>query len=79
MERLNNLDNVLADVERAGATIWEEKSNWCWNGLQIVGFFWGEASRRPHASEDEMVWNWPWCENRTKCRAILEYYTYYQI
>jgi len=29
MEHLQNLDNLLADVERAEATISGEKSDWC--------------------------------------------------
>jgi len=36
MEHLQNLDNVLADVERAGATISGYNSNWCWNGVTTL-------------------------------------------
>jgi hypothetical protein len=71
MEHLQNLDNVLADVERAGATISGEKSDWCWNGVKIVGFVCGEAERWPQASMVDKVWNWPRCENRTECRACV--------
>jgi hypothetical protein len=79
MEHLQNLDNVLADVERAGATISGEKSDWCWNGVKIVGFVCGEAGRWPQASKVDKVWNWPRCENRTECRAFLGLCTYYRI
>jgi len=36
IEHLQNLDDVLAEVERAGATISGETSDWCWNRVQIV-------------------------------------------
>ena len=71
MEHLQNLDNVLADVERAGVTISGEKSDWCWNGVKIVGFVCGEAGRWPQASKVDKLCNWPWCENRTESRAFL--------
>jgi len=79
MEHLQNLDNVLADVERAGATISGEKSDWCWNGVNIVGCVCGEAGRWPQASKVDKVWNWPRCENRTECKAYLGISTYYRI
>jgi len=37
MEHLQNLDNALADVERAGSTTSEEKSGWCWKWVKILG------------------------------------------
>jgi hypothetical protein len=79
MEHLQNLDYVLADVERAGATMSGEMSDWCWNGVKIVGFVCGEAGRWPQASKVDKVWNWPRCENRTECRAFLGLCTYYRI
>jgi len=69
MERLQNLNNVPADVERGGATISGEKSDWCWNGVKIVGFVCGEAGRWLQASDVDEVWDWPRCENCTKSRA----------
>jgi hypothetical protein len=79
MKHLQNLDNVLADVERAGGTISGEKSNWCRNSVKIVGFVCGDAGRWAQASNVDMVWNWPWCENRTECRGFLGNCTYYRI
>ena len=79
MEHLQNLDNVLADVERAGATISGEMSNWCWNGVTIVGFVCGEAGCWPQGSKVDKLWNWPWCETRTECRAIWGLCTHYRI
>jgi len=79
MEHLQNLNNVLPDVERAGATISGEKSDRCWNGVKIVSFVCGEARRWPQASKVDKVWNWPWCKNCTECRAVLGLCTYYRI
>jgi hypothetical protein len=79
LEHLQNLDKVLADIERAGATISGEKSDWCWNGINIVGFICGEAGRWPQASKVDKVQNWPPCGNRTDCRAFLGLCTYYRI
>jgi hypothetical protein len=79
MEHLQNLDNVLADVERAGDTMSGEKSDWCWNMVKIVGFVCGEAGRWPQASKVDKVWNWPRCENRTESRAFVGLCTYYRI
>jgi len=36
-EHVQVRDNVLADVESAEATIAEEKSDWCWDTVKIVG------------------------------------------
>ena len=47
MEHLQNLNNVLADMERAGDTISGDKSNWCWNGVKMVSFVCEEAVRWP--------------------------------
>jgi len=49
VDHLQNLDNVLADVERAGATISREKSAWCWNRVKIVRFVCADAGRWPLA------------------------------
>jgi hypothetical protein len=79
MEHLQNLHNVLANVERAGAAISGEKSDRCWNGVKILGFVSGEAGRWPQAFKIDKVWNWPWCDNRTEFSAFSGLCTYYRI
>jgi len=79
MEHLQSLNNILANMERAGATISGEISDWCWQGVQIVEYVWGDAGRWPEGSKGNKVCNCPWCENRTKCRAFLGRCTLYQI
>jgi hypothetical protein len=45
MEHLQNLDNLLANVGRAGATISGVKSDCGWNGVTLVGLDWGEVGK----------------------------------
>ena len=71
MEYLQNLDNILADVKRPGATISCGKPDWCWNGVNIVRFVCGEVGRWPQASKLDKVWNLAWCESHTECRASV--------
>ena len=44
-EHHQNLDNVLTDVEWAGATISGENSDWCWNWVKTAGLACGEVGR----------------------------------
>jgi len=43
MEHLQNRNNILAHVGRAAATMSGEKSDWSWNGVNVVRFVCGEA------------------------------------
>jgi len=79
MEHLRNLDNVLANEERAGASMSGEKADWCWNRVKIVPFICGEAEKWPQASKVDKVWNWPCGEKLTECRALSGHCTYYRI
>lgn len=71
MEYLQNFDNVLADLERAEATISVEKSDMYWNRVKIDQFVCEEAGRWPQASKVDKVWNQHCCENCTRCRGFL--------
>ena len=79
MDHLQNLNNVLGDEEKAGATNSGEKSNWRRIGGKVVGYVCGEAGRWLQVSKVNKVWNWPWCESRMECRAFSGLRTYYQI
>ena len=70
MQHLQNHDNILANVERSGATLSGEKSDCCWNGVRIVKFDCGEAGRWQQASKVSEVCIWPWRENRTEYRPL---------
>jgi len=79
IEHHQNLHNMFADVERAGATMSGGKSDWCWNRVKIVGCVCGEPGRWPQASEVDRVWDWPWFKIGTERRSCLGLGTYYQI
>jgi hypothetical protein len=54
-----NLDLVLADYERAGATVAGLKSSWCKPRIKIVGFVCTEEERFPEAKKVEKIVLWP--------------------
>lgn len=51
VEHIQNLDAVLADVERAGITIARAKSQFCYSGIKIVGFICDSDGRHPDTSK----------------------------
>ena len=57
VKHLQNLDNIFANVERAGGIMSGEKSHWSWNGVKIFWFVCGEAERWPQVSKVNRVWN----------------------
>ena len=79
IEHQQNVDNIPAEMERAGARISREKSDWCWNGVKTVRFVSGEEGRWLQALMVKKECNWPWCENHTKRRGLLGPCTYYRI
>jgi len=79
MEHLQNLNNVLAAVERAGAIISEEKSDWWGKGVKLVGFICTEAGRWLQASKVDTARNRPRCEHHAECRSSLGLCTYHRI
>ena len=79
MEHLQNLDNILADVETAGATISGQKSDWCWNGAKIVGMSVGKkkgGSKRPMLTRcgiGPVVRNGASAEHLLDCAHTIKY------
>jgi hypothetical protein len=51
LEYIQNLDRVLADVERLGTTILAEKSKFCMAGLKIVRFTCNAEGRHPDSTK----------------------------
>ena len=49
LEHVQSLDRVLADIERAGATISGVKSQFWMAGLKIVGFVCDAQGRHPES------------------------------
>ena len=51
VEHIQNLDTVLAELERAGVTIARAKSQFCRVGIKIVGYICDANGRHPDTSK----------------------------
>lgn len=78
-EHIQNLDKVLADLERAGVTIAGAKSQFCQAGLKIVGFICDADGRHPDTSKVLKILDWPECTDVTSARAFMGVCVYYRI
>lgn len=79
MEHIQNLDLVLADLERAGATVSAEKSMFCMSGLKIVGYVCDADGRHPDYSKILKILNWKKCDDVTEARSFIGICGYYRI
>ncbi len=79
VEHIQNLDQVLADLERAEVTISGAKSQFCRAGIKIVGYICNAAGRHPDTSKVLKILDWPKCTDTTSTRAFLGVYVYYWI
>ena len=79
LRHIQNLDKVLADIERSGATISGEKSQFCMSGIKIVGFVCDGAGRHPDSVKVIKIIEWEDCRDVTAARAFMGICTYYRI
>ena len=79
LEHLINLDAVLLDIERAGATIAGDKLQLCMKGIHIVGYVCDQYGRHPQASKIEKIVKWPKPNNKKELRGFLGICVYYRI
>ena len=77
-EHLQNLDATLDRIERAGACI-GPKSQFCYNGMEIVGFVCGSGGRAPASAKVVKILEWPACKDTTEAKAFLGICVYYRI
>ena len=61
MEAIKSLDEVFADIERAGGTISGFKSAFVCSGLKIVVFVCDSEGRHPVAEKVRKIVEWPSC------------------
>ena len=71
LEAIQSLDQVLADIERAGGTISGFKSAFECEGLKIVVFVCDSEGRPPVAEQVRKIVEWPACRNVTEARAFI--------
>lgn len=77
-EHLQNLDRTLERIEKAGACI-GPKSQFCYNGMVIIGFVCGAEGRGPEEAKVRKINNWIRCDNPTEAKAFMGICTYYRI
>ncbi len=79
VEHIQNLDKVLADLERAGVTIARAESQFCRASIKIVEYICDANSRHPDTSKVLKILDWPRCTDTTSARAFMGVCVYYQI
>ena len=77
-EHIQMLDVTLERLERAGARI-GAKSQFCHNGMNIVGFICGYNGRSLASAKIVKIIEWPPCQNTTEAKAFMRICVYYRI
>ena len=79
LEHIKNMDRVLCDIERSGATISGKNSEFCKSQLKAVGFLSDDKVRHPVPGKVIKISQWRDCQNQTEVRAFLDCCVYYRI
>lgn len=79
VKHIQNLDKVLADLERAGVTIGGAKSQFCQASIKIVGYICDADGHHPDISNVLKILDWPECMDTTSACAFIGVCVYYQI
>jgi hypothetical protein len=79
MEHVQNIDQVLAAIERAGGTVSGEKSQFCFSGVKIVGYVCDSEGRHPDTAKVIKILDWPPCHDLNGARGFLGVCVYYRI
>ncbi len=79
VEHIQNLDKVLAELERAGITIAGAKFQFCRAVIKIVGYICDANGRHPDNSKVLKILDWPECTDTTSARAFMGVCVYYRI
>jgi hypothetical protein len=78
MEHVQSLDKTLVRLERAGCTI-GPKSQFCMDGINIVGFVCGAEGRNPDSAKVIKILEWKACLDVGEARAFIGVCVYYRI
>ena len=79
LEHLQNLDQVLLDLERAGATIAGGKLQLCMLGIEVVGYVCDRDGRHPQQAKVAKILAWPAPINSTELKGFLGICVYYRV
>jgi hypothetical protein len=78
-EHLSNVDKVLADIERAGATVSGHKSDLCYGSMIVVGYRVDANGRHPDQKKVSKIRTWPACKDVKEIRMFLGICVYYRV
>src|SRR5271167_3051469 len=78
LEHIQSLDRTLVRLERAGCTI-GPKSQFCMNGIKLVGFVCGAEGRSPDSAKVIKILEWRACTNTKEARSFIGVCVYYRI
>ena len=78
LEHIQSLDKTLVRLERAGCTI-GPKSQFCIDGINIVGFICGAEGRSPDNAKVIKILEWKPCLDIGEAQAFIGVCVYYQI
>jgi hypothetical protein len=67
-----------SDIERSGATFSGEKSQFCMEGIKIVGFVCDARGRSPETAKIAKVVDWEPCHDLAGARAFIGLCVYYR-
>jgi len=71
LEAIQNLDTILADIERAGATISGPKSVLVAAGIKVVAYVFDSSGRHPNTEKVKKILDWPLCKSLTEAKAFI--------
>ncbi|KAF8851027.1 hypothetical protein BDZ45DRAFT_767931 [Acephala macrosclerotiorum] len=77
-EHIQNLNRTLDRIERAQVYI-EPKSQFCQNGMIIVGFVCSSKERSLESAKIIKILKWTRCDNVSKIKAFIRICVYYRI
>lgn len=78
-EHLRNVDRVLVNFELAGATAAAEKSQWCQEKVDLVGFTLTPEGRLPEQGKVWKIEAWPVCTNTKDVRMFMGLVVFYRL
>jgi hypothetical protein len=79
LEHLMMLDILLANVERAGATIAGTKFDICVEGVTIVGYYCNRNGQNPDASKVAAIMKWETPRSLKSARDFIGICVYYRL
>jgi hypothetical protein len=77
LEHIQQLDGVLADIERAGGTVLGTKCYWGHNKLGVVGYEVTDIGWYLEKKKADKIANWPECRSVKEVRMFVGICVYY--